>query len=134
MRSSDVVRRKNRLARALAVLALVLVAGCSDLLGVAGLTRLDGYWVGSYDSDFDFYLDLDDDWRGLYGKAGITRGGAASDIYVDGERDGGEVRFYSTDLDYGDGLVFEGRVTGSDRIDGIAYLEILPRHVTLHRD
>ena len=134
MRISDRVRRKDRVARALAVLALVLVAGCSDLLGVAGLTRLDGYWVGRYDDDFDFYLDLDDDWRGLYGKAGITHGTAASDLYVDGERDGGEVRFYSTDLDYGDGLVFEGRVTGSDRIDGIAYLEVLPRHVTLHRD
>jgi hypothetical protein len=118
----------------MAMLALVLAAGCGDLLGVAGLTRLDGYWVGHYDSDFDFYLELDDDWRGLYGTAGIMRGTGASDIYVDGERDGGEVRFYSTDLSYGDGLVFEGRVTGSDRIDGIAYLEVLPRHVTLRRE
>ena len=122
------------MARGVAVLALVLAAGCGDLLGVAGLTRLDGYWVGHYDSDFDFYLDLDDDWRGLYGTAGIMRGTGSSDIYVDGERDGGEVRFYSTDLSYGDGLVFEGRVTGSDRIDGIAYLEVLPRHVTLRRE
>jgi len=126
------MRRRNAL-RALSVLALVLVAGCSDLLGVAGLSRLDGYWVGRYDSDFDFYLDLDDDWRGLYGTAGITAGSGQSDIYVDGERSGGEVRFYSTDLDYGDGLIFEGRVTGSDRIDGIAYLEFVPRPVTLHR-
>jgi len=119
--------------RALSVLALVLVAGCSDVLGLAGLTRLDGYWVGHYDADFDFYLDLDDDWRGLYGTAGITTGSGASDIYVDGERSGGEVRFYSTDLDYEDRLIFEGRVTGSDRIDGIAYLEFVPRVVTLHR-
>lgn len=126
------MRRRNAL-RALSVLALVLVAGCSDLLGVAGLSRLDGYWVGRYDSDFDFYLDLDDDWRGLYGRAGITTGSGQSDIYVDGERSGGEVRFYSTDLDYGDGLVFEGRVTGGNRIDGIAYLEFVPRPVTLHR-
>ena len=124
---------RTRGFRALSVLALVLVAGCSDLLGAAGLTRLDGYWVGRYDSDFDFYLDLDDDWRGLYGTAGITTGSGQSDIYVDGERDGGEVRFYSTDLDYGDGLVFVGRVTGSDRIDGIAYLELVPHVVTLHR-
>ncbi|MFL5385859.1 MAG: hypothetical protein ACJ8GN_25365 [Longimicrobiaceae bacterium] len=126
------MRRRNAL-RALSVLGLVLVAGCSDLLGIAGLSRLDGYWVGSYDADFDFYLDLDDDWRGLYGTAGITTGSGASDIYVDGERSGGEVRFYSSDLDYGDGLIFEGRVTGSDRIDGIAYLDVIPRPVTLHR-
>ena len=125
--------RRNRGMRALSVLALVLVAGCSDVLGLAGLTRLDGYWVGHYDADFDFYLDLDDDWRGLYGTAGITTGSGASDIYVDGERSGGEVRFYSTDLDYEDRLIFEGRVTGSDRIDGIAYLEFVPRVVTLHR-
>lgn len=126
------MRRRNAL-RALSVLGLVLVAGCSDLLGIAGLSRLDGYWVGRYDTDFDFYLDLDDDWRGLYGTAGITTGSGASDIYVDGERSGGEVRFYSSDLDYGDGLIFEGRVTGSDRIDGIAYLDVIPRPVTLHR-
>jgi hypothetical protein len=118
----------------LAVLALVLVAGCSDLLGAAGLTRLDGYWVGRYDDDFDFYLDLDDDWRGLYGRAGITRGSGSSDIYVDGERNGGEVRIYSNDLEYGDGLVFEGVVTGADRMTGIVYLEVIPRHVTLRRD
>ena len=124
---------RRSVMRGMAVLALVLVAGCSDLLGVAGLTQLDGYWVGHYDSDFDFYLDLDDDWRGLYGRAGITTGSGQSDIYVDGERSGGEVRFYSTDLEYGDGLVFEGRVTGSDRIDGIAYMEFVPRPVTLHR-
>jgi len=122
------------MARGVAVLALVLVAGCGDLLGVAGLTRLDGYWVGRYDSDFDFYLDLNDDWRGLYGRAGITRGGGASDMWIDGERSGGEVRFYSTDPTYGDGLVFEGTVTGADRIDGIAYLDLLPRHVTLRRE
>ena len=125
--------RRNRGMRALSVLALVLAAGCSDLLGLAGLSRLDGYWVGHYDADFDFFLDLNDDWRGLYGTAGITRGTGMADIYVDGERSGGEVRFYSTDLDYGDGLIFEGRVTGSDRIDGIAYLEVIPRPVTLHR-
>jgi hypothetical protein len=116
------------------MLALVVAAGCGDLLGAAGLTRLDGYWVGRYDADFDFYLDLDDDWRGLYGKAGIARGTASSDIYVDGERSGGDVRFYSTDLSYGDGLVFEGVVTGRDRIDGIVYLDVLPRHVTLRRE
>ena len=133
MRTAKAVRR-GPVARAAAVLALVLVAGCSDLLGAAGLTRLDGYWVGRYDSDFDFYLDLNDDWRGLYGRAGILRGDAYSDMWIDGERNGGEVRFYSTDLSYGDQLVFEGRVTGSDRIDGIAYLEFLPRHVTLRRE
>jgi len=134
MRNANAAVRRGAVARAAAVLALVLVAGCSDLLGAAGLTRLDGYWVGRYDADFDFYLDLNDDWRGLYGKAGIARGTGASDLYVDGERSGGEVRFYSTDLSYGDDLVFEGVVTGDDRIDGIAYLDVLPRHVTLYRD
>ena len=127
-------KRRGRVARLVAMLVLVVVAGCGDLLGAAGLTRLDGYWVGRYDADFDFYLDLNDDWRGLYGKAGIARGTASSDIYVDGERDGGEVRFYSTDLSYGDGLVFEGVVTGRDRIQGITYLDVLPRPVTLRRE
>src|SRR5690349_7233033 len=131
MRIPNAAVRRGVIARAVAVLALVLAAGCGDLLGAAGLTRLDGYWVGSYDSDFDFYLDLNDDWRGLYGKAGITAGGGASDMWIDGERSGAEVRFYSTDGVYGDQLVFEGVVAGRDRIEGIAYLEVLPRQVTL---
>ena len=122
------------MARAVAVLALVLIAGCGDLLGAAGLTSLDGYWVGRYDADFDFFLDLDDDVLGVYGKAGITHGSAASEFYVDGERSGGTVRFYHADLRDGETPIFEGEVTGRDRIDGIVYLDVLPRRVTLHRD
>ena len=120
--------------RLMAMLALVLIAGCGDILGAAGLTRLDGYWVGRYDADFDVYLDLDDDWRGVYGTAGIAHGSSQSRVYVDVERDGGEVRVYESDPVTGDGLVFEGEVTGRDRMDGIVYLDVLPRHVTLRRE
>ena len=122
------------MARLVAMLALVVVAGCGDLLGAAGLTRIDGYWVGRYDADFDFFLDLDDDVLGVYGTAGIARGSATSEFYVDGERDGGRVRFYHADLRDGEAPVFEGEVTGRDRIDGIVYLDVLPRHVTLRRE
>jgi hypothetical protein len=121
-------------ARLLAMLPLVVAAGCGDLLGAAGLTRLDGYWVGRYDADFDFFLDLDDDLLGLYGTAGIAHGSAVSQFYVDGERSGGTVRFYHAELRDGAAPVFEGTVTGRDRIDGIVYLDVLPRHVTLRRE
>jgi hypothetical protein len=125
--------RRARVGRSLGLLALVLAAGCGDLLGAAGLTRLDGLWVGHYDADFDFFLDLDDDLLGLYGTAGIVRGSSASSVYVDGERSGGSVRFYPAESADGERPVFEGTVTGRDRIDGIVYLDVLPHHVTLRR-
>jgi hypothetical protein len=128
------MRHARRGVRALAVLALVWVAGCSDILAAAGLTRLNGYWIGSYDDDFEFYMDLDDDLLGLYGRAGLVLGGSETRIYVDGERNGSSIRIYSNDIEYGDDtLIFEGEVTGRDRITGIAYLEIIPHFVTLHR-
>lgn len=111
----------------------VTIAGCSDILAAAGLTDLSGYWVGRYDSDFDFYLDLDDDVYGVYGRAGLVRGGSYSDIYVDAVRDGSRIVFYADEPGYGSTPIFEGHVTGRDRIDGIAYLEVIPRAVILHR-
>lgn len=128
------MRHARRGVRALAVLALVWVAGCSDILAAAGLTRLNGYWIGRYNDDFDFYMDLDDDLLGLYGRAGLVLGSGESRIYVDGERDGSRVRIYSNDIEYGDDtLIFEGEVTGSDRMTGLAYINVIPRFVTLHR-
>ena len=127
------MRHARRGVRALAVLALVWVAGCSDILGAVGLTRLNGYWVGRYDDDFDFFMDLDDDVLGLYGRAGLVLGTSESGFYVDGERTGSRIRIYANDIEYGDNLVFEGEVTGRDRIAGIAYLEVVPRFVTLYR-
>lgn len=129
------MRHARRGVRALAVLALVWVAGCSDILSAAGLTRLNGYWIGRYDDDFEFYMDLDDDLLGLYGRAGLVLGDSESRIYVDGERNGSSIRIYTNDIEYGDDtLIFEGEVTGRDRITGIAYLEIIPRFVTLYRE
>ncbi|HEX8830571.1 MAG TPA: hypothetical protein VF705_05360 [Longimicrobium sp.] len=113
---------------------LLAVSGCSDVLAVAGLSSLDGYWSGRYDNGIDFYLDLDDDLYGLYGRAGFAGAGGRSDMYVDGRRDGSHVVFYSDDGDQSDGLViFEGNVTGADRIDGIFYLDVIPRAMVLHR-
>ena len=76
---------------ALFAMLLLAVSGCSDVLAVAGLSNLDGYWSGRYDNGIDFYLDLDDDLYGLYGRAGFAGGGGRSDMYVDGRRDGSHV-------------------------------------------
>jgi hypothetical protein len=120
-----------------AVLAILALAawGCSDVLAVAGLSNLAGYWSAPYASDVDFYLDLDDDVYGLYGRAGLARGGQASSgyVYVDGQRDGSHVAFYADDARAGDVPLFEGQVTGRDRIDGILYLDVPPRRVVLRR-
>ena len=129
--------RGAAVARALAVAALLLaVSGCSDVLAVTGLTRLGGYWTASYDSDIDFYLDLHDDLYGLYGRAGLVRSGASSSggSWIGGRRDGSRVTFYYDDDSSADGLpLFEGEVTGRDRIDGLLYLDVIPRRVVLHR-
>lgn len=125
-------RTPVRIARILAVLALTLAAGCSDALAIAGLTDLSGYWVGRYDADYDFFLDLDDGAYGLYGRAGLRRDGELGDLYVDGVRDGSRVRIYADEVD-ADFLVFEGTVTGADRMDGIVYLEGFPEPVVLRR-
>ncbi|HET7232173.1 MAG TPA: hypothetical protein VFJ16_19355 [Longimicrobium sp.] len=125
--------RHGTLFSRLAIFAMLLasVSGCSDVLAVAGLSNLDGYWSGRYDNGIEFYLDLDDD---LYGRAGFAGGGGRSDMYVDGRRDGSHVVFYSDDGDQYDGMViFEGNVTGADRIDGIFYLDVIPRTMVLHR-
>lgn len=127
------MRYARRGVRVLAVLALVWVAGCSDILGAAGLFRLDGYWVGRLDDDFDFYLDLDDDLLGLYGRAGLVLGDGESGFYVDGERNGSRIRIYADDIEYGDNLIFEGEIINRDRMTGIAYVAVIPRIVTLHR-
>jgi len=109
--------RRSVLRTAVYAMLVVALAGCSDLLAVAGLSNLSGYWVGRYDSELDFYLDLDDDFYGLYGQAGFLRGGSSSDLYVDGERDGSRIVFYSDEGGSSGLLVFEGHVTGRDRIE-----------------
>ncbi|HEX8696515.1 MAG TPA: hypothetical protein VF746_29115 [Longimicrobium sp.] len=129
------VRARRTVLRA-AVYGILVVAlsGCSDLLAVAGLSDLSGFWVGRYDSELDFYLDLDDDVYGLYGRAGFLRGRSSSDLFVDGERDGSRVVFYSDEAGSSGLIVFEGHVTGRDRIEGLVYLEPIPRRVVLRRE
>ncbi|HEU4557885.1 MAG TPA: hypothetical protein VFS20_08555 [Longimicrobium sp.] len=41
--------------------------------------------------------------------------------------------FYADDYRAGDRPIFEGRVTGSDRIDGFVYFEVVPEPVVLRR-
>jgi len=125
-------RTSSRRLSLLALLLLTLSAGCSDALAVAGLSDLSGYWVGRYDAEYDFFLDLDDDAYGLYGRAGLRRGGELGDLYVDGVREGSRIRIYADEVD-ADFLVFEGQVSGSNRIDGIVYLEGFPEPVVLRR-
>lgn len=129
--------RGGALARgALVAVILAAVSGCSDVLAVAGLTRLDGYWTAGYDTGIDFYLDLSDDLYGLYGRAGLVRSGEtrSGGSWVDGRRDGSHVTFYYDDDSSADGLpLFEGEVAGRDRIDGVLYLDVIPRHVVLRR-
>ncbi|HEX2095289.1 MAG TPA: hypothetical protein VHG28_23030 [Longimicrobiaceae bacterium] len=139
MQTSDPIpgRRSPRartVRAALVSLAVLLLAGCADLLAVSGLSNLSGFWVGRYDGEIDFYLDLDDDLYGLYGRAGLLRGSTRSGFYVDGVREGNRVVLYHDDSDYGEGPVFEGWVTGRDRIDGVAYLEVIPEPITLRRE
>jgi len=133
----DALRRRGAVVR-MAALALLLaaVAGCADVLAVAGISDLSGYWSGRYDSDIDVYLDLDDDVYGLYGRAGLARSGetASGGTWIDGRRDGSHVTFYHDDDSSADGLpLFEGEVTGRDRITGVLYLDVVPRQVVLHR-
>ncbi|HEU4557887.1 MAG TPA: hypothetical protein VFS20_08565 [Longimicrobium sp.] len=135
MRINSIRRGGMVLRNAVFALLLMAVAGCSDVLAVSGLSNLSGVWTGRFNSEFDFYLDLDDDLYGLYGRAGFTRTGEPTSnyIWVDGERDGGRVVFYADDYRAGDRPIFEGRVTGSDRIDGVVNFELLPEPVVLRR-
>lgn len=135
MRTHHARRGAALLRRAVFAVGLMVIAGCSDVLAVAGLTNLSGFWTARYESDLDFYLDLDDDLYGLYGRAGFTRTGSPSDseIWIDGERDGSRVVFYADDYRAGDRPIFEGHVTGSDRIDGILYFEVIPEPIVLRR-
>ncbi|HET7459686.1 MAG TPA: hypothetical protein VFJ82_00505 [Longimicrobium sp.] len=136
MRTKRILRGAATVRSVVLAMLLVAVSGCSDVLAVAGLTRLDGYWSGSYDSGIDFYLELSDDLYGLYGRAGLTRSGETSSggSWIDGRREGSHVTFYYDDGSSADGLpLFEGEVTGSDRIDGLLYLDVIPKHVVLHR-
>lgn len=135
MRTKPMLRGVTLLRRAAFAVVLMAIAGCSDVLAVSGLSNLSGVWTGRYESDLEFYLDLDDDIYGLYGRAGFTRTGEpnSNEIWVDGERDGGRVVFYADDYRAGDRPIFEGRVTGSDRIDGILYFEVIPQSLVLRR-
>ena len=137
MRAQPTRRAATLLRPAMFAVLLAAASGCSDVLAVAGLTRLDGYWVGPYESGIDFYLDLDDDLYGLYGRGGLTRTGerGTGGTWVDAQRDGSHVTFYYDDDSSADGLpLFEGEVTGRDRIDGLLYLDVIPRHVVLRRE
>ena len=97
---TDSLRRGGAILRnAVFALLLMAMAGCSDVLAVSGLSNLSGFWTTRYESDLEFYLDLDDDIYGLYGRAGFTRTGEpnSNEIWVDGERDCGRVVFYADD-------------------------------------
>lgn len=134
MRAQPTQRLATVLRTAMFAMLLAAVSGCSDILSVAGLSNLSGYWTGSYESGIDFYLDLDDDLYGVYGRAGFERNGERSDgLWVDGERNGSHIAIYLDDRDPGDLPLFEGEITGRDRIDGLLYLDILPQHVVLRR-
>jgi len=129
---SHFVRLTTRLAMFLAL--VVAASGCKDALAVAGLSDLSGFWSGDYESGVDFYLDLDDDVYGLYGRAGLTTGGQRGDgLWVDGERNGAEVVFYPDDAESGDLPLFEGRLTSRDRMVGLLYLDLIPQRVVLRR-
>lgn len=135
MRTRPKRRGTPFLRMAASALLLAAISGCSDVLAAAGLTNLGGYWSGDYESGIDFSMDLDDDLYGLYGRAGLTRSGErlTGGSWVDGRREGSHVTFYVDD-DSGSGLpLFEGEVTGRDRIDGLLYIELIPRHVVLRR-
>lgn len=127
------VRARRAVLRTACATLVVALSGCSDLLAVAGLSDLSGFWVGRYDSELDFYLDLDDDVHGLYGRAGFIRGRSSSEVFVDGERSGGRVVFYADEVGSGGLPIFEGRVAGRDRIEGLVYPEPIPRRVVLRR-
>lgn len=135
MRTDSLRRGGTALRNAAFALLLMVMAGCSDVLAVTGLSNLSGVWTGDYESGLEFYLDLDDDLYGLYGRAGFTRTGDPNSdyIWVDGERDGSRVVFYADDHRPGDRPIFEGRITGSDRIDGILYFEVIPQTMVLRR-
>jgi hypothetical protein len=128
--------RWMRITTRMAMLVMLIVAGsgCSDALAVAGLSDLSGYWSGDYESGLDFYLELDDDIYGLYGRAGLTTGGQRGNgLRVDGERDGSHVVFYPDDATSGDLPLFEGRVASRDRMVGLLYLDPIPQRVVLRR-
>lgn len=137
MRAHHTRRGATLLRTAMLAMLVVATSSCSDVLAAAGLTRLDGYWAGRYESGIDFYLDLNDDLYGLYGRGGLTREGERSTggTWLDAKRDGSHVTFYYDDDSSAAGLpLFEGEVTGSDRIDGLLYIDIIPKHVVLYRD
>jgi hypothetical protein len=128
--------RRNAARAAMFALLLSAISGCGDVLAVAGLSSLAGYWSGGYESGIDFYLDLDDDVYGLYGRAGLTESGrtGSGGSWVDGRREGSRVTFsYDDDSGAGGVPLFEGEVTGRDRMDGLLYLDVTPKHVTLRR-
>ena len=51
---------------------------------------------------------------------------------MDGRRDGSRVIFYDADGYSSDPPIFEGTVTGRDRIDGVVYLGV-PEPIVLRR-
>jgi hypothetical protein len=107
--------------------ALLLLAGCSDAIGISSRT-VDGDWTARVDGE-TIWVTLREDNRGRITGAGEW---GWSEVYVSGDRQGSEV-YLMFEFDRFSPVTLEGTLRGRE-IDGRLRGSGYNQRITLRRD